>query len=225
MRGQFGRRGLLAGGIAVIAVAAGGGAYAAASGGTITVCVGHKDGSLYQARRCHKKDHTLTWNTQGPQGPQGRPGAQGAPGAPGAAGKNGTDGAPGGIGPSNAYASYKDGPVSLPSTLGTIASLSIPQGGDYVVFAKVALHDDQNKDISVTCKLSAGADFDYSFTDLTGNTAGYVAYQTPALSVTHVFGSAGTVTLACNGAGVTTDATYIKMTAIRVGSLTNSASS
>jgi hypothetical protein len=70
---------------------AGGAAYALASssGGTITVCVKHKGGALYKAKRCAKHDKKLTWNKQGapgetgatgPQGPKGDTGPQG-PGA------------------------------------------------------------------------------------------------------------------------------------------------
>jgi len=55
-------------------MAAGGGAYALASstGATITVCVSHKNGTLYQARKCAKHDQRLSWNQQGLQGAQGR---------------------------------------------------------------------------------------------------------------------------------------------------------
>jgi hypothetical protein len=57
----------------------GGGAYALASsaGGTITVCVGHRGGTLYKAKTCHRGDKRLSWNKQGPQGNPGRPGTPG----------------------------------------------------------------------------------------------------------------------------------------------------
>jgi hypothetical protein len=52
---------------------AAGGAYALASsaGGTITVCVSHKDGTLYRAAKCAKHDTKLSWNKQGPPGKNG----------------------------------------------------------------------------------------------------------------------------------------------------------
>lgn len=64
---------------AAAALIAAGSAYALASssGGTITVCVNHKDGSLYKAGKCAKHDHKLSWNQQGPQGTQGPQGPQG----------------------------------------------------------------------------------------------------------------------------------------------------
>ena len=69
--------------VAAVGVAAllitGGGAYALASagGGTITVCVNHKNGTLYQARKCAKHDKKLRAGTAGPAG---SPGAKGATG-------------------------------------------------------------------------------------------------------------------------------------------------
>jgi hypothetical protein len=199
--------------LGVLAVA--GVAYAAGGSGKITVCVGHKGGALYHAKHCKHHDGTLSWNIQGPTGATGATGAQGA---------TGTTGVQGPIGPSTAYASYKNGPVPLPATLGTIASLSIPSAGDYVIFAKVSLHDDVNSAVSITCELIAGADSDTSYTDLTGNTGGYVTYETPELNVVHDFTAAGTVNLQCDGYGVSTDASWIKITAIQVGALTNTAS-
>jgi len=77
--------GLLAGLVAVVALA--GGAYAAASGGgRISVCVRHRGGVLYRARRCARRDHRLSWNVRGPRGPRGPQGPRGATGPQGPAG-------------------------------------------------------------------------------------------------------------------------------------------
>jgi hypothetical protein len=73
-----------AAGILVALIASGG--YALASGGSskkITVCVSHKGGTLYKAKRCAKHDKKLTWNKQGIQGVPGQPGGTG-PQGPGA---------------------------------------------------------------------------------------------------------------------------------------------
>lgn len=81
-------------GVAVL-VLAGGGAYALASslsGGTITVCVHHKGGTLYKARTCAKHDKKLSWNKQGPAGATGATGPKGAIGATGATGTQGPPG-------------------------------------------------------------------------------------------------------------------------------------
>lgn len=90
---------------------AGGGAYALASsdGGTITVCVRHEGGALYQAKRCAKHDKKLSWNKQGlqgspgmrgPEGPQGTQG-QGPQGPQGPQGIQGQQGVQGSSGISN----------------------------------------------------------------------------------------------------------------------------
>lgn len=71
--------------VVAVLMAAGGGAYALATsaGGTITVCVSHANGTLYEAKKCAKHDKKLSWNTQGREGIQGLHGAQGQQGAQG----------------------------------------------------------------------------------------------------------------------------------------------
>ncbi len=79
-------------GIAALLIV-GGGANALASGGSkISVCVKHKGGTLYKAKKCAKHDKKLNWNSQGPQGAQGQQGAQGPQGAQGQAGAKGAPG-------------------------------------------------------------------------------------------------------------------------------------
>jgi hypothetical protein len=88
---------------AALFCAIGGGAYAAASSSsTVTVCVKHSGGELYQAKKCAKHDKKLSWNEKGvagATGATGAAGAAGATGAPGAAGTPGTAGTPGAAGP------------------------------------------------------------------------------------------------------------------------------
>ena len=79
--GRFSRSVVLLG-VAVVALT-GGAAYALASsssGGTITVCVSHKRGTLYKAKTCAKHDTKLSWGKQGPQGATGATGATGPSG-------------------------------------------------------------------------------------------------------------------------------------------------
>jgi len=93
--------GLLAGLVAVVALA--GGAYAAASGGgRISVCVRHRGGVLYRARRCARRDHRLSWNVRGPRGPRGPQGPRGATGPQGPQGPQGATGPQGPQGPQGA---------------------------------------------------------------------------------------------------------------------------
>jgi hypothetical protein len=119
-----------------------------------------------------------------------------------------------------AYSSYHDAPVSLPSALGKIESMRVP-AGNYVVFAKLTVWNGENIDDTLTCELVAGADFDRSDTVLTGNSVPYANYAAMALNVVHHFSRPGRVQLRCTGNGVTTTASWIKITAIRVGSLSN----
>ena len=90
----------LALGVTAIVIAAAGGAYAAGSGGAITVCVSHNGGSLYKAKACRKSDKKLSWNLTGPQGP---PGVQGIHGVQGTQGQRGE---PGPAGPASTQEAF-----------------------------------------------------------------------------------------------------------------------
>jgi hypothetical protein len=193
--------------IAVTALIAGGTYALAAGGGTIHACAKKSNGALRVARKCMKSERSVTWNVRGPQGIQGPKGDAGP------------------ISPSNAYSSYKNAAVSLPSTWGTIAQLSVPAAGNYVINAKLVLHDDVNTPVGIACALVVGGDtLDQSATGLSGNTGDAVTDETAALQAVDQFTAAGEVDLQCNGFGVTTDASMIKITAIQIGSITNSAS-
>src|SRR5579864_1908436 len=54
-------------------------------------------------------------------------------GKPGPRGPRGPAGPPG---PSNAYATYKDGPVSIPGQITPLVTVDIPKAGNYVIVAK-----------------------------------------------------------------------------------------
>ena len=60
-------------------ISAGGYSLAAGSTHTIKACVDNGSGTLHIAARCHRGQHALTWNQQGPQGDRGAPGQPGAP--------------------------------------------------------------------------------------------------------------------------------------------------
>jgi hypothetical protein len=84
-----GLRGTSVAAIGLCVLLAAGGGYALASGGgtkTITVCVSHKGGTLYKAKKCAKHDKKLSWNKQGIPGIQGIQGQTGntGPQGPGA---------------------------------------------------------------------------------------------------------------------------------------------
>jgi hypothetical protein len=209
--------------VALVALVTGasGGAYAAIGGSpsTISACVRHGGGGLYVAHRCGHGDPRLTWNATGPQGvsgPQGPAGPQGAAGPAGA------------IGPSDAFAVHRFGPVALPVDLtgNTIASLPIPRAGSYVIFAKAELANDLGATTSTTCRLiatdpgSAGSLGD-SNTDAgrwtidAGNRGGI------SLNVVHQYTGAGTADLRCEPTNGASTASEIRITAIRLGSVTD----
>ncbi len=125
--------------------------------------------------------------------------------------------------PGDAYAAYKNGPVAAPASMSTIATLNVPQIGNYVIFAKLWMFDNVNTSVLTDCTLVAGSDTDESRTMLEGNSGVVVAGATVALNVVHDFTTAGSVALRCNGFGINVSINNIKITAIRVGTLTNTA--
>ena len=121
-------------------------------------------------------------------------------------------GRPGPAGPSDAYVRFVRGPVQVPLRAeATLARLSIPQAGSYLVTAKTNVSGHG----TVTCRLEAGTDF-----DLSQATPAASSNQTIANVVASVFASAGTVDLKCTGAG-DAGASFITIAALRVGSLTS----
>jgi hypothetical protein len=99
--GRFSKLAAGLGATALLIAIAGAYALGSSSGGTITVCVSHKGGSLYRAKKCAKADRKLSWNKQGQPGPTGQSGAQGLPGIPGQQGVRGQQGIQGAPGISN----------------------------------------------------------------------------------------------------------------------------
>jgi hypothetical protein len=137
----------------------------------------------------------------GPAGPAGAKGEKGDPGEPG---------------PSDAYSKWLNGPVPLPASMGTLTSLSLPQAGKYVIWGKLYVASGA---ASVVCQLVAGGDYDESAV------LGSTQPLTLSLNVVHDFSGAGSADLRCRtvgGAGGA--ASFIKITAIRVGNLTNAGS-
>lgn len=116
--------------------------------------------------------------------------------------------------PSAAVGAFADGPVNVPVSEATIATLAIPAAGAYVIFAKAYLTSALLAG-TVTCRLVAGSNFDTS--------QAYVASGQPStisLMVLSTFTAAGNVNLACS-ATVPEQANFIKFAALQVANLTN----
>jgi hypothetical protein len=165
--------------IAAILIA-GGGAYALASsrGSTITVCVNHKHGTLYKAKKCSRRDKKLSWNKQGRTGPRGATGLQGVQGS---------------TGPSNGYFAH---------TVGTVVSVPVP-AGNYVVYGQGSVGNTTGSTIQTSCSLSAnGTTLSFS----AQNGANEVTIPSPGSGeisdegIAHL-SAAGTLENTCNNGG------------------------
>jgi hypothetical protein len=147
---------------------------------------------------CVSGEQAVQWNQTGPQGPAG---------------------------PSNAFAKVIDGPLSESSGTSTVAALSIPLPGSYVVSSKMFLTFDQSTVSSVVyeCNLQAGSDVDVTrgSTGAEGEISGAAAPIGGLIvnSLVHTFTSVGTISLTCT-LGNPSSLNFIKITAIKVGSLT-----
>jgi hypothetical protein len=123
--------------------------------------------------------------------------------------------APGVVPPSVALGRFVNGPVAVPSAQTAVATLAIPDPGNYVIWGKAYLTTSLLAG-TATCRLEAGSNFDESLT--------YVAADEPAtlsLMVLNNFTAAGSVNFSCS-APTQKQANFIKITALRVANLTNS---
>jgi hypothetical protein len=157
----------------------------------------------------------------GARGQTGRSGDRGAQGPKGDPGADGLRGSKGDTGPSDAFSFFHDADIALPNTN---TPLSAPlAAGSYVILAKFVFDNDSNFTSRPTCTLTAGTDTDVGELGTDSNAASDDAAMA-TLTVVHSFASAGTVTLGCNaGSGTPAVMRHVKITAIRVGNLTNTA--
>jgi hypothetical protein len=140
-------------------------------------------------------------------------------GPAGQQGPSGPSGPSGPAGSSDAYSRFLNGPIAVPSSPTTLTSLTIPAAGKYVAWAKAYFSNSGvGTSGTVTCGLTAGTDLDASQTFLASGSD-----FTVANNVVHEFTASGTVDFKCQYVGTgTTNANYIKITAIKVNTLTNS---
>jgi hypothetical protein len=120
-----------------------------------------------------------------------------------------------------AFSTFHDGLITLPDSTATIATLTIPAAGNYVITAKFSGYN-SSVDASSTdeCKLTAGGDTDTDWFDVDGaleDDAEVVAMQT-----VHQFAAPGQAVLACTDfGGGNVSALFTRITAVQVAQLTN----
>ena len=189
------------------------------------------NGSLQKAD-LSKKAVTALKGTRGARGPAGAAGAAGAAGPvgatgpAGAAGTNGAQGASGPRGPSDAVAVFKDGPTGINDTGTLVATLPSLTAGNWVIQAKAWADTVSGFQRAVTCVLAAQGDTDTMQTRL-DTSAGVVTRAAFALQVVHKAIATFSVTLNCSNDGGGSVGVIrihdLKITAIRVETLTNTA--
>ena len=143
------------------------------------------------------------------------------------AGAPGTGGLSGVAAPSGAFSAYRYGPtpVSIDESPYSLATLTIPAPGSYVIVATAYADDTLRGYVTdVTCTLLAGSDRDATEVTLTGSGADVIEYQSIALSLVHQYSAAGVVDLECMASTGATSLRDVRITAIEVSSLTNTAS-
>jgi hypothetical protein len=166
---------LIAGIVAIMAIAAGTTAFAAIpdGGGVIHGC--YKKSSPNQGnvrlidtangQSCGSSESSIDWNQQGPTGPQGPAGPEGPVGPPGPAGpvgpkgNKGDQGDPGPAGPASLPNVFvKRVPfLALPSdTVTKVATLSLPPGLYQVTVTGTVRGNIDEREFSVACKLYKG---------------------------------------------------------------------
>jgi hypothetical protein len=202
---------------AALVIALGGSSYAAAaliSGQNI------QDGTVTTA---DVKNHNLKlkdFSSSARSGLTGAPGATGATGpqgAQGVPGAQGIQGVQGPAGPSNGFSVFNDNATALTGTYKTVLSLSVP-AGSYVVSSKAIAYGNTNGEYA-ECTLGGGGSLDFSVA--TPTTSATFGYSMISLQDVVSTASATTLTLACASNGTTTHVYWKKLTAVKLGSLSN----
>src|SRR5437867_1282912 len=155
----------------------------------------------------------------GDTGPTGATGPTGDTGPTGATGPTGDTGPTGATGPSDVFVT-PDYTGSITDSLATLATVFGLEDGTYVVTAKASLAGDATTPTRVTCDLTAVATgvVDMAAVDVGASAAAEIVLTAPVT----LSGGPTDVQLECstNPTGTTVTASDIKMTALRVGSVT-----
>ena len=159
--------------------------------------------SKVKDRSLHKVGFGTGELPTGPQGPAGPKGDKG---------DRGPKGDKGDIGPSDAFTDFNASPATVTTAFTRIATLRLPQPGNYVIWSKVWLiKPGAGQATESVCKLSVDGVEDFSWF-----TAAAGLGQSTANILTHEVTSESTVNLYCNATGESL-ASDARITAIRSG--------
>jgi hypothetical protein len=120
-----------------------------------------------------------------------------------------------------AFSTFRDAAIPLPTSVGTIATLTIPAAGNYVINAKLtAFNVSSTGSPNDSCDLTAGGDKDTDLFDADG--LDIDDQEVVALQLVHHFAAPGQAVLACTDAGAgEVQARFTRITAVQVAQLTN----
>ncbi len=135
----------------------------------------------------------------------------------GPAGATGATGATGPVGPSNAFSVFNDPVTLLTTTSKTVLTLSVP-AGSYTASAKAIVFHTAGAGTTATCILAGGGQFDYALVTPYDSASSYAMLNNEIVFTT---ATTSNVTLSCYSNGGTNYVTWKKMTAIKVGAVSN----
>ena len=202
----------------VVMLVAGGVAYASIpdSGGVLTACMNTKTNLVRMidpsVTGCSSGEQKLVWNqrgaqgppgSQGLQGPSGPAGATGAAGPAGPAGPAGSEGPAGPAGPASPatiYASWGSNTAGVGHHEDdvTIASLTIPAAGKYLVQARLTYFEADGDHQTYACHLTGATFGGPAYTSDTGGIEGHDWASDNFIATVDVSSSA-TIQVKCSG--------------------------
>jgi hypothetical protein len=148
---------------------------------------------------------------------KGQTGPAGPAGPQGAAGAQGQQGVQGPVGPSNAYSVWNDNYTLLTGTQKNVLTMSLP-AGSYTLSAKAIVYHSAGAGTYGYCYLTGGGQLDVSATTAYDPGGSYSMLNNQIVFTTN---ATSNVTLACASSGGTNYVFWKKMTAIKVGSVSN----
>ena len=137
----------------------------------------------------------------------------------GKTGPAGATGATGPIGPSNAFSVFNDPVTLLTTTSKTVLTLSVP-AGNYTASAKAIVLHTAGAGTTATCILAGGGQFDYALATPYDSASSYAMLVNQIVFTTT---TTSNVTLSCFSNGGTNYVAWKKVTAIQVGTVSNTA--